>query len=146
MSIKSEFSDFVGFIGRRGWSEDDFKKLMRVVYECYSVDQVVSPEELEEFTKKLETHHLDIKDIKALDFQHSLYSLSIDIPKKKLLYSSIADAIFADEDYDSIESNFVDSIIQKFELDGAYLRKTIQEIRDQHIDRAIRKWYHDEVK
>ena len=144
MSIKSEFNDFVSFIKRRGWSEEDFKMLMRVIYECYTIDEVFSIAEKQDFQNKLKFHKLEFEEIKSLLFQNCLEELSLDMSKKKVLYHTIADALFMDEDFDQLENNFVDKIVRLFELDGHYLRNTIKKVRDKHIDKAIRNWYSDE--
>lgn len=146
MSIKTEFQDVVSYIRRRGWTSEHFNQLLRIVYECYTIDEVFSDTEKKAFERKLKNHQLDIETIKSIDFQQSMADLSADISKKRILYHAIADALFTDEDYDTVESDFVNRIIQKFELDGVYLRTIIKEVRDAHIDKAIRKWYKEEVK
>lgn len=145
MGIRSELNEFVGFIKRKGWSEEDFKKLLRVLLECYKVDEVFDTKEQKKFEKLLKNHHLDRDQIESLDFQTCLADLSLDMDNKKTLYHSIADALFLDDDFDVLESKFVDKIIMQFELDGVYLRNTIEKVRDQHIDKAIRQWYKEEI-
>jgi hypothetical protein len=145
MGIRSELNEFVGFIKRKGWNEEDYNKLLRIVLECYRVDEVFDMDEQKKFNHVLKTHHVEIEAIETLDFQNCLADLSMELDKKKTLYHAIADALFLDEDFDPLESNFVDKIINQFELDGVYLRQIIKKVRDEHIDKAIRKWYKTEV-
>lgn len=145
MGIRAELNEFVGYIRRKGWSEDDFNKLLRVILECYKVDEVFDSVENKKFEELLKKHNLSRDMIESLRFQDCLADLSMDMDKKKTLYHSIADALFLDDDLDALESKFVDKIIMQFELDGVYLRQVIETVRDEHINKAIRKWYKKEV-
>jgi hypothetical protein len=145
MGIRSELNEFVGFLKRKGWSEEDYNKLLRVILECYKVDEVFDLEEQKNFNDVLSKHNLSLEDIEGLNFQTCLGDLSMDIDKKKTLYHSIADALFLDEDLDPLESKFVDKIIMQFELDGVYLRQVIEKVRDEHIDKLIKNWFKRDV-
>ncbi len=141
MSILNFFDELVDKFEILRWSESERKNLFRVLLEIYSSDEVFSNDEKIDFKRRAMGLNINTEEVEKLDFQKALFELNLDLKKIELLNFWIASSLFADNDYDKKEQEFINKIITKYQLDGQKLKAVIKKIRDQKIDIAIRQWY-----
>jgi len=140
MNILNYFDDIVEKFQIARWTNVDRNNLFRVVLEVYQIDGVFSESERDNFEGLIAGLKVEKEVVEAIDFQEALFALKSDEGKTDLLHFWIADALFADNDYDFQEQAFIDKIVQKYELKEAKLRNTIQRVRDEKFEAILESW------
>lgn len=134
------FKSAIENIVLRFWSQEEKEALLRILHEIYNCDHEFSAEEVKDFNDRLRSLNVDYERIKALPIEDAVRILHEDKLKKDIIYLVLAEAIFKDEDFDSIEKIYIDNFVQKYSIDKERLKEKIKEVRDRKFEEALRGW------
>jgi len=126
-------SSSVNFIEKakiRLWSKHYRKNLFRVLMEIYRSDEVFSDDEREDLKKRISGMGIKESEIDDIKFQDALFELKQNPSKMRIARHWIVKAIFADEDFDSHEREFVNKMIKKYALNENAIKEIIKKEQD----------------
>jgi len=141
MRITRYFKEIMAEIIPQFWSQEEKEALLRIIYEIYTCDYTFSPYEVKDFKKKLNVLGCDMKRVKRLNLDEAIDILKKNKLKKELIYIIIAEAIFKDEDYDSIEREYIDRFVKKYDIPQDILNDKITRIRNEKFEKVLFEWY-----
>ncbi len=127
-------------VAPRFWSEEEREALLRVVYEIYNSDYAFTPHEVRDFNEKLGALGVDMDRVRDLALPEAMQILHRDKFKRELIYIIMAEAIFCDDDYDSVEREFMEKLIEKYDLPRQSVYEKISQIQAEKLDAVLTQW------
>jgi uncharacterized tellurite resistance protein B-like protein len=122
----------------RLWTIDARRALTRVLYEVYHADGRFSDDERAEFDGLAARLGTSASEIAGVDLAASLKLLEGDPKKRRVTYSWIAHALFADGTWSAEEKTFIDQIIAKYGLVEAELRAEIKLVQSRKVEEGMK--------
>lgn len=140
MRIAKHFRELIEDIGPKFWSHEEKEALLKIIHEIYNCDYAFGPEEVEDFNKKLKALGCNIDEIQEFTIERAIEILQRDKLKHELIYLIIAEAIFKDEDYDSLEKEYIQKFTQKYGLLEDTLKEKIEKISNEKFANVLSEW------
>lgn len=138
MTLLTSFSQAIEERLVRFWPAEARRALARVLHEVYQADGKFSEDERRELASFCQRLGTSSETIATLDLGASLALLDKDAKTRRVTYAWIAQALFADGDWNAEEQSFVDRIIEKYELAEAELRVEIEAVQSRKIEEGMK--------
>lgn len=124
------------------WSIDDRGALIRLLYSACAADEAYSPSEQSFLQQTMKDIGISWEQIHQIELKDAAQRLCSDGEKEEQLYRLLADALFADGDYDRAEKSFVSRLCSEEGLSRPKLEVEIKRARGRILDGALAKWNH----
>lgn len=144
MRVLATLQTFFSVQQAKRWPVDDRRALLRFFYDVVTADGIVSADELKAIEEAAHTYGVPLGDVIPLGLGWAMGELSKDPAKLKTACILAAHVFFKDGDLDAAEQKFVDEISTKYEIPNNVLKSTIESLRQQKLDEAL-KAIHDEA-
>ncbi|MDP2342427.1 MAG: hypothetical protein Q8O67_15835 [Deltaproteobacteria bacterium] len=122
-------------------SYEEKRSVLTLMHSVAIVDGELSSGEADEL-KELGLK-LGVKISERLGLPEAMVILAANPNVLKLASLVVADAFFADGDYDDAEQKFVTTFAERFKLPENPLRDAVESLRKHKLDDALREWNHE---
>ncbi len=121
------------------WPVDERIALIRLLYAACAVDGVYSKDEQEWMQSIMQETGISLVQIERMEISEAVRLLHSEPSKAKQLYPLLAEALFADGDFDRPEKDFVNRLYEQGLLRDN-LEPAIKHVRDRILDTALSDW------
>lgn len=122
------------------WSVEDRGALIRLLYSACAADEAYSQSEQSFLQQTMRDVGIAWDEIQQIELKEAAQRLCSDGEKEEQLYRLLADALFADGDYDHAEKSFVSRLCSEEGLSRPKLEAEIKRARGQILDGALSTW------
>ena len=122
------------------WPVDDRGALIRLLYSACAADEAYSPSEQAFLQQTMSDVGISWDQIHQIELKDAAQRLCADGEKEAQLYRLLADALFADGDYDRAEKSFVSRLCSEEGLSRPKLEAEIKRARAHILDGALADW------
>ena len=132
MSLTEFFRTLFNKVRFATWTEEEQLALLKIVDDLYRADGNYAAEELEDFRKKLSISAVYQEDLEHMSVDKAMIILKEDLGKLDLAYTILAEAVYSDGRFVREEREYLDQLINRYQLDGAQLEQRLN--REFHKD------------
>ena len=132
MSLTEFFRTLFNKVRFATWTEEEQLALLKIVDDLYRADGNYAAEELEDFRKKLSISAVYQEDLEHMSVDKAMVILKEDLGKLDLAYTILAEAVYSDGRFVQEEREYLDQLINRYQLDGAQLEQRLN--REFHKD------------
>ena len=132
MSLAESFRTLFNKVRFATWTEEEQLALLKIVDDLYRADGNYAAEELEDFRKKLSISAVYQEDLEHMSVDKAMVILKEDLGKLDLAYTILAEAVYSDGRFVQEEREYLDQLINRYQLDGAQLEQRLN--REFHKD------------
>ena len=132
MSLTDFFRTLFNKVRFATWTEEEQLALLKIVDDLYRADGNYAAEELEDFRKKLSISAVYQEDLEHMSVDKAMIILKEDLGKLDLAYTILAEAVYSDGRFVQEEREYLDQLINRYQLDGAQLEQRLN--REFHKD------------
>ena len=132
MSLAESFRTIFNKVRFATWTEEEQLALLKIVDDLYRADGNYAAEELEDFRKKLSISAVYQEDLEHMSVDKAMVILKEDLGKLDLAYTILAEAVYSDGRFVQEEREYLDQLINRYQLDGAQLEQRLN--REFHKD------------